>query len=94
MTALQSTTELPTSFAQPSQRAECCHSGQTDPPAAYRYHPPKTWQPASGAIRRPATRISRRPNPPHLSLQSPASIEMTIKTHRAGVVERFSPIHF
>jgi hypothetical protein len=37
---------------------------------------------------------SRRLSPPHLSLQSPASIEMTIKTHRAGVVERFSPIHF
>jgi integrase len=37
---------------------------------------------------------SRRLSPPHLPVQSPASIEMTIKTHRAGVVERFSPIHF
>src|ERR1035437_3115200 len=92
-TALESTTELPTSLARPSQRGSVAARVKlmihqhTD---AIRRNPGNSPEAAS---RRPATRTlvnSGRLYPP----QSPARIEITIKTHRAGVVERFSPIHF
>jgi hypothetical protein len=92
-TAREPKTELPTSSARPSQRGSIAARVKltihqhTD---AVHRSPSRSPEALS---RRPTTRTlvkAARLYPP----QSPARIEMTIKTHRAGVVERFSPIHF
>jgi hypothetical protein len=92
-TARKARTELPTSLARPSHRGSVAArfkltmDQHTD---AVRRNAGSSPEAPS---RRPAARTlinAARFYPP----QSPAKIEMTIKTHRAGVVERFSPIHF
>src|ERR1035437_1501693 len=90
-TALESKSELPNSLARPSQRGRVAarvtpmiHQ-HTD---AVRRNPGSQPEAPSRRLATCTLVNSARLDPP----QSPARIEITIKTHRAGVVERFSPI--
>ncbi len=92
-TALEPKTDVSTSLARPSQR------GSVAAPVKLLIHPHTDAVRRTLAARRRQHSLGPATHPlVSASLlyppQSLASIDLTIKTHRAGVVQRFSPIHF